>query len=209
MVASSLNTEKPGGARERIVRLLLKGEHTVESLAGELGVTRNAVRAQLGLLEREGVVEVRGEVKGTRRPAAVYGIKPGADLHISKASPIILSGLTRVLAGQLSNTEFRSVMRGLGRQLANSAPRLSGDPNERIKGALRFLKALGSSAEASEEGGKMIVRSFGCPIAAIVSADVRSCLAMETLLKELTGLPVSEHCDHGEHPSCRFEIKLP
>jgi hypothetical protein len=32
---------------------------------------------------------------------------------------------------------------------------------------------------------------------------------MEALLKDLTGLPVAERCNHGEHPSCRFEIKIP
>jgi hypothetical protein len=59
-----------------------------------------------------------------------------------------------------------------------------------------------------EENGKVIVSGYGCPIAHAVHADVRSCIAMETLLKELTGLPVTERCDHGAHPSCRFEIKL-
>jgi predicted ArsR family transcriptional regulator len=64
-------------------------------------------------------------------------------------------------------------------------------------------------AEVSEERGKIIISSYGCPIAEAVTADVRSCIAMEALLQDLTGLPVTERCDHGEHPSCRFEIKIP
>jgi predicted ArsR family transcriptional regulator len=71
------------------------------------------------------------------------------------------------------------------------------------------LKILGSDAEMTETSGTIIISSYGCPIAEAVIADARSCLAMETLLKELAGLPVTEHCDHSEHPSCRFEIKLP
>lgn len=211
MVVSSLNArlEKPAGARDRIVRHLIKHQSTIESLATRLGVTKNAVRAQIALLQREGIVEIQGEVKGTRRPAAVYGIRPGADIHVSRAYPVILSHLTHVLAQKLSHTEFRTVMRELGRRLASSVPRPSGDPRERITATLTFLKMLGSVAEVTEERGKIIISSYGCPIAEAVTADVRSCIAMEALLQDLTGLPVTERCDHGEHPSCRFEIKIP
>ncbi len=31
---------------------------------------------------------------------------------------------------------------------------------------------------------------------------------MEALLKDLTGLPVTEHCEHGLSPKWRFEIGL-
>jgi predicted ArsR family transcriptional regulator len=211
MVVSSLNArlEKPAGARDRIVTHLIKHQSTIESLATRLGVTKNAIRAQIALLQREGIVEIQGEVKGTRRPAAVYGIRPGADIHFSRAYPVILSHLTHVLAQKLSNTEFRTVMRELGQRLAISVPRSSGDPRERITGALKFLKMLGSVAEVTEERGKIIISSYGCPIAEAVTADERSCIAMEALLQDLTGLPVTERCDHGEHPSCRFEIKIP
>ncbi len=211
MVLSSLSAsvEKPAGARDRIVRYLIKSQSTIESLATRLGVTENAVRAQIALLQREGIVEVKGEVKGTRRPAAVYGIRPGAGIHFSRAYPVILSHLTHVLAQKLSQTEFRTVMRELGQRLASTVPRPTGDPRERIMGALKFLKMLGSVAEVTEEKGKIIISSYGCPIAEAVTADVRSCIAMEALLEDLTGLPVAERCDHSEHPSCRFEIKIP
>lgn len=209
MNVTSWNTEKPAGTRDRIIRLLLKSQHTIEALAKKIEVTENAVRAQIALLQREGIVEIQGEVKGTRRPAAVYGLRPGADVHFSKAYPVILSHLVRVLTQRLSQDEFRTVMRELGQRLAGAVPRTSGDPRERIRVALKFLKMLGSVAEMTEENGKVVISSYGCPIAEAVTADARSCIAMEALLKELTGLPVAERCDHGERPSCRFDIKVP
>ena len=205
----SASSEKPAGTRDRIVRHLMKHQSTIESLATRLGVTENAVRAQIALLQRDGIVEIQGEVKGTRRPAAVYGIRPGAEIHFSRAYPIFLSQLTHVLAHKLSQKEFKTVMRELGQRLASSVPRPSGDPRDRIAGALKFLKMLGSVTEVTEGKGKIIISSYGCPIAEAVNADVRSCIAMEALLQDLTGLPVAERCDHGEHPSCRFEIKMP
>ncbi len=89
------------------------------------------------------------------------------------------------------------------------APHPSGEPRERVISALKFLKIIGSAADLTEEDGKIVISSYGCPIAGAVSADARSCITMEALLKELTELPVTEHCDHGEHPSCRFQIKIP
>jgi predicted ArsR family transcriptional regulator len=71
------------------------------------------------------------------------------------------------------------------------------------------LRSLGSLAEMSEEGRKIIIRGNGCPISRVVETDERSCAAMEAFLSKLTGLSVTEHCDHGDHPSCRFEIDAP
>ena len=197
-----------GGSRERIVRLLLKDQKTVDELASELGVTKNAVRAQIALLVREGVVEVRGERKGARRPATVYGLCPGTDTTFSKAYPAVLSGVVRTLADTLSPKQVELVMRETGKRIADTVAPLSGDARQRVDGAVKFLGTLGSIAEVIEEDGRLVIKGHGCPISKAVQADARSCLAMESLLARLTGLTVHEHCDHGERPGCRFEIKL-
>ncbi len=209
MVHELLMSQKPAVTRDRIIDLLLKQPSSIAELADRLGVTQNAVRSQIALLEREQVVEVRGAVKGTRRPACVYGIRPGAEARPSKAYPVIFSDLLRVLSRKLSGAEYTGVMRELGRQIALSAPKTTGEPRERVSDALQFLRMLGSSAEMEEEKGRIVISSPGCPFARGVSADARFCLAVESLLHELTGLPVTEKCDHGDHPSCRFDIKLP
>ncbi len=197
------------GTRDRLLRLVLREPQTVEKIAQGLGITKNAVRSQLAILQREGTIEVRGEIKGSRRPAAVYGVRPGADLPTSKAAPAVLTHLVKVLAHREEPRTFAAVMRELGRSVALTAPIPSGSPRERIEGAAAFLRSLGSLAETSEEGGRVMITSDGCPLAQVVTAEPRMCKAMESLLNQLTGLPVKERCDHRGHPSCRFEIKLP
>ncbi len=203
-----MNTEKPG-TRDRIVGFLLKQPSTIARIADALDVTPNAVRAQIALLEREGIVEVQDEMKGPRRPSAVYGVRAGAEVRPSRAYPAFVSGMVRVLSEKLPDKDFSAVMRELGKRLAETAPKNGGSPRERVEAALAFLKSLGSQAELSVSRGKITVTGHGCPIARAVQADERSCLAMESLLQELTGLPVIERCDHGAHPNCRFEISLP
>jgi len=93
--------------------------------------------------------------------------------------------------------------------MAGAVPSLVGKPRERIAGAVSVLRSLGSLAAMNEEDGKIVIKGHGCPISRAVQADERSCGAMESFLARLTGLPVTERCDHGEYPNCRFEIKLP
>lgn len=203
------NREGHRGTRDRLLRMLLREPQTVERIAEGLGITRNAVRSQLALLQREGTVEVRGEVKGSRRPAAVYGVRAGADLPSSKAYPAVLTHLVNVLADRDEPREFVAVMRDLGKSVARTAPRPEGGPRQRIEGAVDFLRSLGSLAELSEENGTVTISSDGCPLAQVVTSEPRTCKAMESLISQLTGLPVQERCDHRGHPSCRFEIRLP
>jgi predicted ArsR family transcriptional regulator len=209
MTVPSWNVEKPSSTRDRIIRLLLKHQLTIEAMAEKLGITENAVRSQIALLQREGKVEIQGEIKGTRRPAALYGVVVGADVQLSKAYPVVLSHLVKVLTKRIPPKEFKTVMKDVGKDIADSLPPPVGTAQERIAETVNILKSLGSHADVTEEGGKFVITGHGCPISKAVTVDVRSCLAMESLLNRLTGLPVTEHCNHGERPSCRFEISLP
>src|SRR5512145_2588237 len=111
MNAEMSNRGPSGGSRERIIRLLLRDRKTVDELASSLGVTKNAVRAQIALLEREGMVEVQGEQKGRRRPAAVYGLRPGSDTLFSRAYPAVLSGVIKTLAEKADGKRFESILK--------------------------------------------------------------------------------------------------
>ena len=190
--------------RERIIRLLLSRPRTIAAMAGDLAMTRNAVRAQMALLQREGVAEAQGEVKGARRPSILYGLREGADAQLSRAYPSMMSHLVHVLSEELSSREFDDVMRKLGRRLASDAPRATGDAAARVREAVRFLGTMGSVAEMTEENGRYVISSDGCPIGVAVAADVRACASMQAMLRDLTGLAVAEECRHGSRPRCRF-----
>ncbi len=201
--------ESPATTRGKIIRLLLDAPHTVEELAKATSVTKNAVRAQIALLLREGVVEVQGTSKSARRPAARYTIRPGSDVHFSKAYPVVLSALVKTLAKDLPDEKFKDLMSRLGKHLASSVPRPSGNPEEKIQNLLAVLKSMGSPAQAKREDQDIVIVSPACLISAAVSSDARVCGAMETFIHEMTGLPVRECCQHGQRPACRFRIKLP
>jgi predicted ArsR family transcriptional regulator len=199
--------KKVSGTRNRIVQLLRKRKCTIEDLAKELGITENAIRAQVALLRSEGLVEPVGEIKGTRKPALIYGPTRDVDLYFSKAYPSVLANLVDVLADQMSPKEFRTVMKKLGQKIANSKPRPARNLRERVEDAVKFYETLGGLADIKEEGKKLIITGHGCPLAEAVSEHAGICIAIESLMTELIGVPVHQRCDRGEKPICRFEVE--
>ncbi len=196
-------------ARERIIRLLAGGARTTEELARDLEVTANAVRAQLALLRREGVVEEAGRVRGTRRPAVIYRLRTGAEVRLSRAYPLALARLVEAAAEKLRGPAFVDLLRAMGRRLALTFPRASGDAGQRVAAARSALEELGSRVEVSKQGGKYLLRGDACPLGEAVILEDKTCVALATMLQEITGLPVQERCEHGEHPRCRFQIEIP
>lgn len=201
--------KKLTGTRGRIVELLRRKQYTVEQLGKELGVSETAIRAQLALLQRDGMVESKGEIKSARRPSLTYGLSPGVGLYFSKAYHSVLAHLIDILFLQMPKKEYMIVMRKLGRKLANSAPRPTGNLRDRVKSTAKFYESFGTLTNVEEDGKKFIIQAHGCPFEVIVNGDAGICIAMETLMSKLIEAPVRQCCDRGERPSCRFEVKKP
>lgn len=200
-----------GTTRGRLVALLRRGRHSVEELAAALGVTDNAVRAQLAALEHEGVVQAVGvrRAGAVGKPATEYGVAPGADALFSSAYAPLLAALLATLGERLPAAELEAVLREAGRRLA---PPLGTDTPDgvafdtRVRAAAALLADLGADADLVPTADGYAIRSHGCPVAQAVAARPETCRALEQLLAEVTGGHVREHCDRAEAPRCRFAI---
>ena len=195
--------------RGRILDLLRTRERTVNELAEELRLTDNAVRAHLASLERDRLVVHSGMKPGFRKPHATYGLGPEAEQLFPKAYGRLVSLLMSIFSRQLHPRNLRAGMRTAGRSVANEhLPELRGKSRQqRIDAAIGVLKELGGAATFKEEDGKHFIYGNGCPIAAATANHPEACLLAESLLTELIGSPVKEHCIRGPAPSCRFQIK--
>ncbi len=76
----------------------------------------------------------------------------------------------------------------------------------RLETAVAVLNELGGLAELEERESMFIVRGYSCPLASVTPDHPKVCSMAESLLTELVGVPVHEHCDRGEKPRCCFEI---
>jgi predicted ArsR family transcriptional regulator len=195
--------------RGRLVTLLRRSGRTVEELALSLRLTNNGVRAHLAVLERDGIVRQRGSVRrgnGGGKPAYVYELTPEAEDLFPKAYEPALLRLLDVLSERLGPEESESLLRSVGRRLAEEYSVRENDPRSRLGSAVEALNDLGGLVVLEERDGVQVIRGYSCPLAAVTPDHPEVCRMAETLLTELVGVPVYEHCDRSERPRCCFEV---
>ncbi len=207
--SASLGSRFLDSTRGQIVSLLRRSARTVDDLAVELVLTRNAIRNHLATLERDGIVRQDGVRRGpgAGKPAVVYELHPDAEPLLSSAYAPVLRTLVDVLVAELPAAQADALLLKLGHQLAAGAGgRAQGDLPSRVKAAAAVLTSLGGDVEITEENGALRIRGCACPVAATVSDHPEVCRAVETLVGDVTGERVRSQCDYSPRPRCCFVI---
>jgi len=199
-----------GSTRGRIVALLRQRESTADELASELGLTTNAIRAQIGGMEKDGLVRRIAQRRGATRPSQVYGLSAEMEQLLSRAYIPLLTQCLNVFTSALPAPQVERLMREVGRRLAREVAngRLrSGRWNSRIKAASDLLnEELGAQTHA-EKNGHSRIRGVSCPLSALTGKHRTVCLAVESFLAEAIGARVRECCDREGKPRCCFDIE--
>jgi predicted ArsR family transcriptional regulator len=192
----------------QILRLLRRPSKTVNELAATLNITDNAVRAHLATLERDGLVSQIGELPGVRKPHASYGLTPVAEMFFPKSYGAVLRELLAVLREKLPPEQIEEALRQVGKQLGLAMrPGVpAGDMRARARVGLSILEKIGGVADLQEANGKLIIAGYGCPLDLATAGHPEVCRLAEELLREATGLEVTECCEKGSIPRCRFEV---
>ena len=199
-------------SRGRTVALLQGGALTVDDLSVKLGLTTNAVRAQLTALQRDGVVRKVGQRPGTTRPFHLFELTPETEQLLSRAYIPLLTHLVRAFAEGLPadqmSTLLRAAGKGLSDELSGGRP-LSGNLKARVTATSQILNEQLGAITRVQENGTYVIQGESCPLAAVTGKHPGVCFAMENVVKELVEAPVHECCDRTGRPRCRFEIKKP
>lgn len=205
MAANSLSP-----VRVAVIDAIRKGNHTVNALAALLGVSDNAVRLQLGALERDGLIRRRGVVHSGQagQPAVEYDLTESGETALSKAYQPALIALVSALGARLPNRALRALFEDAGRRMGvetRIGPHVSLSARAHACGAL--IESLGGSATVSVNRNHASVRGTSCPLAAAVRAEPGTCFIVEALLERHAGVKAVQRCEHGPQPRCHFEIK--
>ena len=196
--------------RNRVISLLRRGQRSVEELAESLGLTDNAVRAQLAVLQRDKIVEAVGIRRdgAVGKPATLYGMAADSSALFSSAYAPVLVALLAELGERMTARQIAALLRRAGRRLARSLPeRASFD--ERVQASAAFLTEMGADADLVQTKDGYEIRAHGCVLSDAVVECPGTCAVVEHLLREVTGGSVKEHCDRTDQPSCRFSIASP
>jgi predicted ArsR family transcriptional regulator len=192
--------------RGRIVMLLRRASHTVDELANELNLTDNAVRAHLVTLERDGIVQQRGIRRGSGKPALVYELATGGEQLFPKAYEPVLQQLLGVLSERMALEEMETLLSEVGCRIAAHWNIPPGNLAMRLEAAVEVLNELGGMAELETGDGHYCIRGYSCPLASVVPGHPEVCQLAETLLTELVGVTVEEHCNRSKKVQCCFTV---
>jgi predicted ArsR family transcriptional regulator len=208
MARTNWNRRFFSSTRGRIITLLRRSSRSVDELAQALDLTHTAVRAHLAALERDGLVQQRSERRGNRKPSSVYDLAPAAEFLFPQSYSQLLSKLLEVQQERMTPEEGEELLRTVGRRMAAQWTIPPGELNVRLEAAVEVLNQLGGLMERETGEETLSIRGYRCPFAAVVREHPEVCHLAETLLTELVGVPMQEHCQRTGQVPCRFVVPV-
>jgi len=194
-----------GETRARLLHLLRRSRHTITTLAGSMGLTDNAVRTHIAVLERDGLVEHVGTERDTGgKPARLYALTREGEELFPKAYALVLGGLVEEIAGADGRARAVELLRAVGRRVASEVA--SPEPEARVAAAAAALASLGGDVEVERTAEGWHLRGYGCPLSAVTAGHPEVCALAQALVEEITGRPVTECCDRSDRPRCGFTV---
>lgn len=203
--------------RGRILSTLQRrGRCTVADLCRELGLTKNAVRQHLAVLERDGMLLQEVARLGPSKPSFVYSLTSLGEHLFPKGYHTLLRRLVEALVKERG-------ARGLDRLLARIGQRWAEEHLDGLEGAGLESRVAMAVAVFKEEGGTVEweiesdgrafhVRSYGCPFAAVVEKYPQLCRVHLAFLERLVAPALVEALcrqPQGAGPRCDFRITEP
>ncbi|HZE99047.1 MAG TPA: crosslink repair DNA glycosylase YcaQ family protein [Planctomycetota bacterium] len=173
--------------------LKIHGPANAPTLARLRGVAPTAVRQQLAMLQREGLIRVRVEKRKVGRPTHLYALSDKAEALFPQAyGPLALA-----LLRQLRDVDGD---RKIDRLLDRRTRALVATYRERLKGMSTAEKWRELARIRAEEGYMARAEGRGlsehhCPIAAIAKEFPQVCRMEKKLFEAVLGTPL-ERTDH-------------
>jgi predicted ArsR family transcriptional regulator len=197
--------------RGKIVsELRRRGSASATDLAKSFGLSPNAVRQQLMVLERDGFVAETSVRRGPTKPTYEFSLTPDAERLFPQGYDKMLTAVLRELRTQFGTTAVERVFDGLSRRTIERA-RLAvtaNDPEQRVAQLTEMLRRSGVVAEYSLIDGGFALHEHNCPYSSAAKEHPEVCQVIHHVIDETIG---GEHVQteslaHGGK-ECRFELR--
>jgi predicted ArsR family transcriptional regulator len=195
-----------GETQAKVLGLLRRAPRSITELSHELDLTDNAIRTHIAGLSRDGLVEAAGSQRDTGgKPARLYRLSAAGEELFPKAYALALNGLVEEIARTEGWERAVALLRGVGTRVAAGV--IPGATTaERVDAAAATLRELGADIDVERAGEEWTLRGYACPLATVTARHHEVCSLVTALVAEITGRPVTECCERGERPKCRFQV---
>lgn len=179
-------------------------------LAQVFGLSPNAIRQQLVVLERDGLIAGKSVRRGKTKPTVEYSLTPEADRYFPQRYDKMLNAVLREIRATGGDDAVKAVFDGIGRR---AAERLKSNvidltSEDRLATVVSALKASGVTAAMEKtEHGTLLLHERTCPYASVVAENPEACSAIHTILDSVVpgkAQQVESLATGGGE--CRFEI---
>jgi DeoR family suf operon transcriptional repressor len=180
-------------------------------LANEFGLSPNAIRQQLLILERDGLVLGKSVRRGKTKPTHEYSLTGLADRYFPQAYDRILNAVLREVRETQGDAAVADIFAAIGKRAARKVgERVEGQPIDvRIAEIAASIKASGVSADVERRGDTLILHEHNCPYANVVSEHPEACSVIHTMLGDVVAPDVKQTESLATGGSeCRFEVPV-
>jgi predicted ArsR family transcriptional regulator len=196
--------------RGKIVSELRRlGSASAADLAQGFGLSPNAVRQQLVVLERDGLVVEKPVRRGPTKPTLEFSLTPEADKLFPQAYDKLLGAVLREVREQFGAPAVDRIFDGISKRAVERAQSkvTSDNPEERVAQLTDMLRESGIVAEYSLIDGGFALHEHSCPYSTVAKEHPEMCQVIHHVIEETIGEQTqTESMIHGGK-ECRFEIK--
>jgi predicted ArsR family transcriptional regulator len=197
--------------RGKIVAELRRlGSASAADLAGLFGLSPNAVRQQLVVLERDGIVAERPVRRGPTKPTLEFSLTREADSLFPQRYDRLLSSVLREVRLQYGASAVGQIFDSISdRAVARAKRSVTAErPEERVAQLTELLRHDGVVAEYSLIDGGFALHEHNCPYSTVAKEHPEMCQVVHHMIDETIGgaMQQTESLATGG-TECRFEMK--
>jgi predicted ArsR family transcriptional regulator len=178
-------------------------------LAALFGLSPNAIRQQLLVLERDGLVRGSSVKRGKTKPTVEFALTPEAERYFPQRYDKMLNAVLREIRADGGDGAVAAVFERIGRRSADRlAPQVAGlSPERRVAAVVSTLQASGVTASFERtDAGTLVLHEHTCPYASVVAEHPEACTAIHTILDTVAGKTQQVESLATGGTQCRFEI---
>ncbi len=198
--------------RGKIVEELHRRESaSAVDLARDLRLTPNAIRQQLLILERDGLVSEKSVRRGPTKPTLEFSLTARGEQLFSQPYDRMLSAVLSEVRKRDGAQGVARIFEAIAKRTAHSARERITDPTPegKMAGITALLRRKGVKAEYNLIDGGFELHEHNCPYANVVKEHPEVCSVIHRVLDETVGgtHAQTESLATGGN-ECRFEVKV-
>lgn len=197
--------------RGRIVEELRRRKTaSAQDLAGQFSLSPNAIRQQLVVLERDGLVVEKSVRRGRTKPTYEFSLTQEAEKLFPQQYDKMLGAVLREVKVQFGDDGVARVFDGIAKRTVAKAKRrvTAGDTHGKVAQLAEVLREGGVVAEYSLIEGGYALHEHTCPYSEVVKDHPEVCSVIHQVLDETVGgnhVQTESIATGGNQ--CRFEVK--